>query len=108
MDKRGSSEPVYRISGAPLPLSDDINARTRRYLLLMAIRTVCFLGGVIAWVAFEQVLLAWVLLVGSLVLPYLAVVIANAGRERRAEPPTATLHQDRDALPGTDPGTHAP
>jgi Na+(H+)/acetate symporter ActP len=108
MDQRGSSDPVYRISGAPLPLSDDINARTRRYLVLMAIRTVCFLGGVVAWVAWDQVVLAWILLFGSLLLPYLAVVIANAGRERRKEPPTATLHQDRDALPGADHSPPAP
>jgi hypothetical protein len=42
----------------------------------MAIRTFCFLGAVVAdgW-------LRWALAAGAIVLPYLAVVVANGGRE---------------------------
>ena len=71
------------ITGAQAPLSADQRARTRRYLISMAIRTVCFIGAIIAsgW-------LRWALVAGAVLLPYIAVVMANAGRKRaeRAEP----------------------
>ncbi|SRR5690606_32507733 len=71
------------ITGAQAPLSADQRARTRRYLISMAIRTVCFIGAIIAtgW-------LRWALVAGAVLLPYVAVIMANAGRKRaeRAEP----------------------
>lgn len=72
-----------RITSAPASLSDDVAARTRRYLLQMAVRVVCFVGAVAVdhWSR-------WVLLAGAVVLPYVAVVLANAGRERRSDPGT--------------------
>ena len=48
----------------------------------MAIRTVCFVGAVIAW----QTVGAWlgaVLFVGAIVLPYTSVILANAGVRTR-------------------------
>ncbi|MFM2438821.1 MAG: hypothetical protein RLZ55_1646 [Actinomycetota bacterium] len=68
---------VYRITDAHVGLSEDQQARTRRYLISMAVRTVCFLGAVVAdgW-------LRWTLVAGAVLLPYIAVVIANGGRER--------------------------
>jgi len=65
------------ITGAQVSLVEDQRARTRRYLVSMAIRTVCFLGAIIAsgW-------LRWALLAGAVLLPYFAVVMANAGRKR--------------------------
>ena len=52
----------------------------------MFLRTACFVGAVIAegW-------LRWVLVAGAVFLPYVAVVIANAGRESR---PVAGLGAD--------------
>jgi Protein of unknown function (DUF3099) len=83
------SEPVYRITGAPTPLSADVRARTRRYLWSMGVRTACFLGAIVA-----QGPLRWLLVAGALLLPYVSVVVANAGHERTtgaqvetAEPP---------------------
>ena len=71
------------ITGAQAPLSADQRARTRRHLISMAIRTVCFIGAIIAtgW-------LRWALVAGAVLLPYVAVIMANAGRKRaeRAEP----------------------
>ena len=71
------------ITGAQAPLSADQRARTHRYLISMAIRTVCFIGAIIAtgW-------LRWALVAGAVLLPYVAVIMANAGRKRaeRAEP----------------------
>ena len=65
------------ITGAQVSLVEDQRARTRRYLLSMAIRTICFIGAIVAsgW-------LRWALLAGAVVLPYVAVVMANAGRKR--------------------------
>ena len=73
---RRSDESVHRITTAQTGLSQEQKARTRRYLISMGIRTVCFLAAVITtgWVR-------WVFLAGAVFLPYLAVVMANAGRE---------------------------
>jgi hypothetical protein len=75
-----SPEPVYQITSARPGIRDDVDNRTRRYLISMSIRTVCFLGAVVVdgW-------LRWVLVVGALVLPYVSVVFANGGRERIVE-----------------------
>lgn len=71
---------VHSVTSAKTPLSKEQKARTRRYLLSMTIRTVCFLGAIVA-----QGWLRWVLLAGAVVLPYIAVVMANAGRENDIE-----------------------
>jgi hypothetical protein len=77
-----SGEPV-RITAVAVPLTDDVAARTRRYLIQMSIRVACFLGAVVVdhWTR-------WLLLVGAVVLPYVAVILANAGRERVSDPGT--------------------
>jgi len=74
---------VYQISGAGTALSSDQKSRSRRYMWSMAIRMLCFGLALIS-----QGILQWLFLIGSLVLPWIAVVIANAGRENRlqAEP----------------------
>lgn len=105
--KRSSSstdDGVFRISGAPRSLTDDVDARTRRYLWSMAVRTACFLLCVLFWVVFDLKVLASIFLVGAVLLPYVAVVIANAGRERRVEPPTAQIVADQQSLPPSDTG----
>jgi hypothetical protein len=97
---RRSENDVYRITDAGVALSDDQAARTRRYLISMAIRTACFLGAV-----FTQGWLRWTLVAGALLLPYVAVVIANAGRERRDPAPATFVVDPRPSLgPGQDGG----
>jgi hypothetical protein len=68
---------VHRITDAGIPLSEEQSGRQRTYLLAMAIRTACFLGAVLTPAPWR-----WVLAAGALTLPYVAVVAANAGRER--------------------------
>jgi hypothetical protein len=85
------SNDVIPITGAQVPLSEDQKQRTRRYLISMAIRTICFVGAIIAtgW-------LRWALVAGAVFLPYIAVVMANAGRDRSAQPtPTIILNEQR-------------
>jgi Protein of unknown function (DUF3099) len=83
-----AQEPVYQITSARRGVRDDVDRRTRRYLISMGVRTACFLGAVVAggW-------LRWVLVAAALLLPYLSVVFANGGRGRIEE---ATLFHDED------------
>jgi hypothetical protein len=68
---------VFSISRVETSLSEDQTGRQRRYLISMGLRTACFVGGILT-----EGVLRWTLIVGAVVLPYFAVVIANAGRER--------------------------
>lgn len=70
--------PIYSVTSARRSLTDDQAERNRRYLLSMSIRVICFVGCILVdgW-------LRWTLFVGALVLPWIAVIIANAGREQR-------------------------
>jgi len=68
---------VHQITDAGVSLSDDQVGRTRKYLWSMALRTVCFVGAVVTPSPWR-----WFMIVAALLLPYLAVVVANAGRER--------------------------
>ena len=68
---------VFSISKVETSLTEDQSGRQRRYLFSMGLRTACVVGGIMAEGA-----LRWILIFGAVVLPYFAVVIANAGRER--------------------------
>jgi len=66
----------FDITSAPKRLSSDLVSRQRRYLVSMIIRTLCFLLTVALPSPYR-----WFALAGAMVLPYVAVVVANAGRE---------------------------
>jgi hypothetical protein len=66
----------FDITSAPKGLTSDLAGRQRRYLISMIIRTICFLLTVVLPSPYR-----WVALAGAMFLPYVAVVIANAGRE---------------------------
>ncbi len=61
-------------------MSEDIRYRQNRYLLMMAIRTVCLVIAIILFVNHMGWLTA-IPAVGAIVIPYFAVVFANGGRE---------------------------
>lgn len=67
---------IYDITSAPKSLTNDLSGRQRRYFISMMIRTLCFILTVILPSPFR-----WFALAGAVTLPYIAVVIANAGRE---------------------------
>jgi hypothetical protein len=67
---------VYDITSAQKSLSTDQPGRQRRYFISMMIRTACFILTVILPSPFR-----WFALAGAVFLPYIAVVVANAGRE---------------------------
>jgi hypothetical protein len=73
---------VPSITNAPEPLADDIGRRQVRYLVQMGIRVVCFLGAIFTW-NHVPLWVSIVLIAAAVVLPYTAVIGANAGREHR-------------------------
>ena len=84
---------MIAVTSAPRPHSDDLEHRMKRYLLSMAIRTVCVVLVVVVESPWR-----WLFAVGAVFLPYLAVVMANAGGTRR-EAPVARPTFERPALP---------
>ena len=78
---RDGADRVHSITSTQGPLGDDIDRRAKRYLFQMSLRTICFLGAVFTWGRVPTAV-SVALLVGAVVLPYVAVILANAGRER--------------------------
>ncbi|OIJ87236.1 DUF3099 domain-containing protein [Streptomyces colonosanans] len=75
----GGGAPVFRITGARQGLAADVRGRQRRYVISMSVRTLAVILAATLWNVERPV--AIVALVLGAVLPYIAVVIANAGRE---------------------------
>jgi len=71
---RHQSGDAVRITTANRSSADDIATRQRRYLLAMGFRTVCFVAAIFVTLTWARV----VLIAAALVLPYVAVVMANA------------------------------
>ncbi|MEV0176413.1 DUF3099 domain-containing protein [Streptomyces sp. NPDC050803] len=82
----GGNAQVFRITGARAGLHDDVRGRQRRYVISMSIRTLSVILAATLWNVERHV--AVVALVLGLVLPYIAVVIANAGRENAPSLPS--------------------
>lgn len=70
------AEESFDITSAPTALSEDQASRQKRYFISMMIRTLCFILTIILPSPFR-----WIALAGAMILPYIAVVVANAGRE---------------------------
>jgi hypothetical protein len=90
-------DPV-RITTVARSREQDIAVRQRRYLISMGIRTLCFVLAVVSighW-------FMWVFIAGSFVLPYVAVVLANAGGSTNPVDLEAVDPQPRPALEAAD------
>ncbi|MDT0265199.1 DUF3099 domain-containing protein [Streptomyces sp. DSM 44915] len=86
-DRRGKDVEVYRITGARQSLEDDVRGRQRRYIIAMLVRTVAVLLTALLWNV--SLPLAVCTLALGVALPYIAVVVANAGRENVPSLPSA-------------------
>ncbi|HYQ74101.1 DUF3099 domain-containing protein [Cellulomonas sp.] len=104
---RRNPEPAQSITSAPEPLGADQARRARRYLIQMGIRVVCFVLAVLTW-SRVPLWVSLVLIVGAVVLPYIAVLFANAGRERRDDAPPGYVPHLLDAAPTARPVAPAP
>ncbi|MFD5723346.1 DUF3099 domain-containing protein [Streptomyces sp. NPDC127036] len=86
--RKQSSVQVFRITGARQGLDEDVRGRQRRYVIAMSVRTASVVLAFTLWNVERHV--AIVALALGILLPYAAVVIANAGREK-APTPMATF-----------------
>lgn len=68
---------VHSVTTARTPRSEDQSRRARQYFLAMTVRTVCFVAACVT-ATFTKGPLLWFFVVLAVVLPYVAVVIANA------------------------------
>lgn len=92
---------TFRITGARQGLSEDVRGRQRRYVISMAVRTVAVVLTAVLWNIERPVAIATLVL--GLVVPYVAVVIANAGRENVPSlPSTFVTAPPRPMLPRGD------
>lgn len=80
---RRESEEVHSITSASAPYSAQVDHRERNYLISMAIRVACFLG----FVAVDH-WSRWLLLLGAVLLPYIAVVIGNSAIRNAGDGPS--------------------
>lgn len=77
------------ITSAYDPLSLEQRGRQRRYFISMMVRTGCFIATIFLPSPYR-----WFAMAGAILLPYIAVVIANAGRENSSGP-NALLRENR-------------
>ncbi|TLP97975.1 DUF3099 domain-containing protein [Nesterenkonia salmonea] len=75
------TNPVHSITDAPLKHSVEQRARMIRYTVAMSIRIVCFILAAVVGMVWQS-WWAIVFVVAAVVLPYLAVIDANAGGDR--------------------------
>ena len=91
------------MTSAPESLAEEQAHRIKRYLLTMAVRTVCFVGAAVTATKGASPWVWGTLSIAAILLPYVAVVMANAantksdGFELRDGP-----SQDRQLPGGTD------
>lgn len=69
---------MYSVTSAPQSAQSDRDYRMHRYLLSMGIRTVCFVLSVLFIAVLHWTIAGWILVVAAVLLPYVAVVMANA------------------------------
>jgi Mg/Co/Ni transporter MgtE len=73
---------VQSVTAVPQSLAEEQASRIKRYLLTMAVRTVCFVGAAVSGMQGAPWWVWGSLAVAAIVLPYVAVVMANAVRPR--------------------------
>ncbi|MFE9683899.1 DUF3099 domain-containing protein [Streptomyces sp. NPDC002701] len=101
--RKQSDVEVFRITGARQGLADDVRGRQRRYIISMSVRTVSVVLAATLWNVERHV--AVVALVLGVLLPYVSVVIANAGRENAPSlPSTFVTAPTRPMLAGSPVG----
>ncbi len=68
---------VHTVTSAPTSTTDDQSGRVRRYLIMMGVRIALF-----GLVFVTSGWLRWAAVIGAVLIPYFAVVMANAVRPR--------------------------
>ena len=84
------SKHPQQITTADTALDDDMKSRIIKYSITMGIRTLSFVAAYLMFRADLPVLM-WICVAAAVLLPYPAVIIANAGRERTSADQSALL-----------------
>lgn len=100
-DEASHSPTVHTITGVRRSLTEDIRSRQTRYLVSMAVRTICFVLAIVTTGWLRAIFFA-----AAIVLPYVAVVVANAGRDTAEPVPEIPAPAQRELGPG--PASNAP
>lgn len=90
---RGDGTRAESITRARTGLTQDVRGRERRYIAAMAVRSACVVVMAATWNRWP--VLAICALVGGVVIPYAAVVAAQAGwrQQRGLRPALAKIHE---------------
>jgi Flp pilus assembly protein TadB len=97
MRRHSSDQPVL-ITTAPESSDHEFDRRRKRYAVMMALRALCVIGAAVSY--HVSMVLALVFVVGGLVLPWCAVLIANDGPPRkRGQPVSRPASGTERALP---------
>ena len=97
-DSQGRSAPgekgsVPLITDARSPASVEHDSRVKRYALTMGFRTLCFVAMI-----FVDGPMRWVLFAGAVILPYVAVIVANQANQRHQDHVMSGVPSDRPQL----------
>lgn len=84
------SKHPQQITTADTALDDDMKSRIIKYSITMGIRTFCFVAAYFMFRA-DLTVLMWICVAGAVLLPYPAVIVANAGRERTRNDDSALI-----------------
>jgi Protein of unknown function (DUF3099) len=89
--------PMLVTTAAKSPVQER-RERERRYLLTMGFRVLCFIAAIVLFAAGLRSL-GFIAAAASLVLPWVAVVVANAGPKRTGGVPSLYAAEPRKELP---------
>lgn len=84
---------VISITTAPRPPAEELSRRQRQYVITMSVRTVAFIAAVLL---INTPWISGALVFGSLLVPYLAVMVANRISPRRVEPIDGPAQTERE------------
>jgi hypothetical protein len=85
------------ITTAPESNDDEYDRRRRRYAVMMALRAVCVIGAALTYRI--SIILALIFVLGGLVLPWCAVILANDRPPKKRRPHTYVGPPAERALP---------
>jgi Flp pilus assembly protein TadB len=101
--RRTRSDEAVLITTAPERNDDGYDSRRKKYAIMMALRAICVLAAALTYRV--SVILALAFVVGGIVLPWCAVIIANdrPAKKRARRPILRYGHgQERALSPGDD------
>lgn len=100
--RKRRGEDVYVVTNAGRSRRQEIDDRQKKYLMKMGIRTLCLIGAIVLYALHVPFIFILALIIASTVLPWMSVVVANAGPapERRRAPEVYTPDPARALRPG--------